>query len=290
MRTLYLHIGLPKTATSTLQKYLYENKDALMNNNLIYTETGMNHELKCHHDLIWAFGLHEGVPNLTKENIQLKKNELIKKLESDSIRYKDFDIIISSELIYFLEDFKKLKEIVDIFKMHNLKIIFTIRKQKEFLLSLYQQIVKDGLSETFYEWFQKNKDFANYKLLLEKIETIISLDNVIVNLYNKDDNPVESFFKKLNIDISINNLNLNQDIENKALSYDCIEMIRLSNKLKLGISHILVEKCLENKNDYFNKLNVDNIDNLIYDYYNDANVIFAQMLSSKKILDYLRGF
>ena len=35
-KTIYLHIGSPKTGTKTIQKFLYENKDKLLENGILY--------------------------------------------------------------------------------------------------------------------------------------------------------------------------------------------------------------------------------------------------------------
>ena len=35
-KTLYLHIGLPKTGTTSIQNYLFENREALMQRGVCY--------------------------------------------------------------------------------------------------------------------------------------------------------------------------------------------------------------------------------------------------------------
>ncbi|MEH2367578.1 hypothetical protein [Nostoc sp.] len=61
MTTIYLHIGMPKTGTTCLQKALFKNRDKLLENGYLYPMSGIRHNAKqiedryCHNLLAQFF-------------------------------------------------------------------------------------------------------------------------------------------------------------------------------------------------------------------------------------------
>ncbi len=234
LKKVFIHIGLPKTATSSIQSFLYNGNDFLHDHGYHYIQTGLNQKLKCHHDLIWKLGLHDGLSYVQKD-IQKYKDEILRDLAIEEKKYEDKDLIISSELLTFIDDFKRLAPLLEIFRDREIKFIVNLRRQDRFLESLYQQVIKDGIALTFDEWFLRSRGIANYNVLITKLLQITSKENVIIDLFDSRlDNlhPTENFLISLGFEKEfIHNIAIQNIKENESLSSEQIEAIRVSNQI-----------------------------------------------------------
>lgn len=281
MRKLFIHIGLPKTATSLVQKFLYENEKLLTQQNLRYVHTGLHKDLKCHHELIWKLGLHQG-PSYVDKNIDQEKSKVLDQLANENRKYKERDLIISSELLTFVDSYDKLLPIMDLFADREIYFLVSLRKQDEFLESLYQQIVKDGSPETFNGWFAHAKHIANYENLIDKLLALVSKEHIKVNLFNskkRDFHPIKDFLRALGFSsLELEQLHIENKFENESLSNEAIEMIRLSNQLGLDINYFLVEKLKQLSHTKARYLNEEQRAEIAR-YFNETNKNFIKKLS-----------
>ncbi len=240
MKKLYIHIGLPKTATSSIQSFLFKNSHLLSKHGYHYVSTGLNNELQCHHDLIWKTGLHCG-PDYVQKDIQKYRNTTFQELTAEHQQCSDKHLIISSELLTFLDEFNKLTPILSIFKKRDIKFIVNLRRQDTFLESLYQQVVKDGVGDTFQKWYPKARKIADYNHLIKNLLQITEKENITIGIFDsskKDFNPIKDFLSSIglhNTTIPIENC-----YSNKSMPSSCIKIIRLSNYLNLKINYQLV--------------------------------------------------
>lgn len=188
--TLYLHIGTPKTGTTAIQEYLGEHKDYLESKGFCYPELRQINAplVRNAHFLAYRdFNL-----DLEKENWN--------KLAELSQRFDN--IILSDEVVfysggqspYFWERVvKKCKEL-----HFNLKVIVYFRRQDEYMLSFYEQIIKIRKSKSFTyhdtayiePFFEHELDYYTYT---QRIISFIGKENVIVRPYERaqfyDNNP-----------------------------------------------------------------------------------------------------
>lgn len=252
MNRVYIHIGLPKTATSSIQRFLYDNNDVLSQYGYHYLKTGLSDALKCHHDLVWKLGLHKG-PSYVQEDIERYSQETLESLRIEVENNPGKDLIISSELFTFIGDFKRLKPLLDIFQAKEVKFILNLRRQDKFLESLYQQVVKDGIDTPFSEWLKKSRGIANYNVLVTKLLDIVSKENIIINLFDTripNFHPVESFLYSLGVEEKkIYELKIENIKENESLSHEQIEKIRESNMLDPQLRFDLIRQFLEERDD-----------------------------------------
>lgn len=259
MKKVFIHIGLPKTATSSIQSFLYDNKHLLHRNEYHYIQTGLSQKLKCHHDMIWKLGLHNGL-SYVKDNIQEFKESILNDLRIESIKHADKTLILSSELLTFLNNFKELNPLLDIFKEREVFYIVNLRRQDKFLESLYQQVVKDGVSLTFGEWLQHSKPIANYNILINKLLKITDKNHIIIDIFDsriKNLHPVENFLFSLGFNRDfVYTLSIENIIENESLSLEQIDTIRKVNKLNPEERYLFIEKFMEeNQNNNIVKAN-----------------------------------
>ncbi len=206
-----------------------------------YVNTGLNTDLECHHDLIWKLGLHHGLES-NQKNISIHTDRILQKLNAEHKQHNDKHLIISSELLAFLDDFRKLKPILAVFDNRDIKFIACLRRQDTFLESLYQQVVKDGISDTFQTWYPKAKKISNYNLLIANLLQITKKENIVINTFNSKKNgfnPTAEFLVSAGLLHTETNL-IQNDFHNKRLPSACINIIRLSNYLNLKINHKLV--------------------------------------------------
>lgn len=289
MRKVYLHIGLPKTATSSVQAFLYGNKKFLNKNGLRYVQTGLSKNLKCHHDLMWKLGLHQG-PSYVENDIQRHKGEVLKQLSAENRKYQDKDFIVSSELLTFLGDYTKLIDLLNVFKDREVVFLLTLREQGDFLESLYQQVVKDGCEQTFEEWFVHAKNVADYSALIDKVLMIADIKNVRITAFDtkkSDFNPVVDFLRMVGVGTqAIEQKKIQNEKDNESLSNKAVELVRLSNELKLGINYFLVDKLNMQKHTKARFLD-DKQQAAIKEYFYDSNLQLINKLENSQEIEAL---
>lgn len=227
MKTIYLHIGTPKTATTSIQTYLTKNRKTLKNNNLLYPES--NHLQ--HLDLAVEFGL-----NNSKKNINTISKEKTKKEIDDFI---NGDIIISSEM-FSKSKSKELQAIKEFFKDYKVVIIVYLRKHDEFYISLFQQAIKTNSKlpwNSFKDYieFSKNRKlpFLKYKSLLDSWENYFGFENIIIRPFEKKqikNNIIIDFFSSIGKQNLINNTNLDLEVKNKSLDAITLKIIEKVKK------------------------------------------------------------
>jgi len=248
LNRVFIHIGLPKTATSSIQSFLYDNSAFLDQHGYHYLQTGLNHNLKCHHDMVWKLGLHKG-PSYVEEDIEKYRQEILDSLMAEVANNQEKDLILSSELLTFIGDFKQLNPILDIFKDKEIKYILNLRRQDRFLESLYQQVVKDGVGQSFEEWFHKSRGVANYNVLVTRLLQITTKENVIINMFDSripNLHPTENFLLSLGFDKEyLRRFNIENIRENESLSREQIDKLQASNMLNPNLRFALMQEFAE---------------------------------------------
>ena len=203
---LYFHVGLPKTGTTTIQEFLW-------NNHHILKKYGMNYPLFKHSQPI----------RYNINGIDFSKNA--NKLKD----IKEPIIIISSEdfpsQVNFLSD--------DLLNKYDVKIIIYVRRAVDAIISLWAEIYKNIWREARSKQEDINfaeKKFFNYSMaIFEYIGEKIEPENVIVRPFETEQmlngDALEDF---LNIfDLKLQNEEYIVNCKNVSPSYDTIEAMRL---------------------------------------------------------------
>ncbi len=183
MPILYLHLGIPKTGTTSIQDFLFQNRTWLVQQGLVYSKVGLNPVLRCHHDLIWSLGLHKQPPGFGRVDA---KEVAVQKLKLELAQHQGADFLVSSELLIFLQERTRLKEIFEIFPGYQPKLIFYLRRQDRWLESFYQQRVKDGDSRDFVTWYQRLKSSLNYYPMLRSYADLVGEKHVMIRVLEKE--------------------------------------------------------------------------------------------------------
>ena len=226
-RKLIIHIGSHKTGTTSIQKFMLDNKNLLedngwslfsknraVNNRVHYSEGSIN-------SWIDFSGKHESFCGRLSEKIlsELSKTQ--------------GNIIISSEELSWCmtrESIENIKKIMsNIFS--DISIIVYFRRQDEQLLSHYQQgfRFKESTAAKFYgreltplpEHKPYFDNYLNYARKLELWRSVFGEENVYWNLFDKNclykNNIINDFLTNIGIDVPVKN-----EFTNQALSKENI--------------------------------------------------------------------
>ncbi|RDV25061.1 hypothetical protein DXV75_10550 [Alteromonas aestuariivivens] len=217
---LFLHVGPHKTATTLIQKTMLDNQKVLLDNNLFYPSK-----------FIRIFGHHDLINPIRNRQIHSEDISHLEKPEKN--------ILLSSENLINLEedDFEYLKNALSNFEIN---IIYCWRRATSKIFSIWQEIVKHGGTETFYQFsfphLAKTSKSATLSadlklLMLERVFgnasiNIIDYDNSFIN---KD--LIQQFLKTLGIksELDIRIPYNDGTATNTALESHDVELIRALN-------------------------------------------------------------
>lgn len=201
---IYIHIGTHKTGTSTIQTFLINNKEALNKENIFFLGRFRKQVTKISEDR-----------NYTKEHLTKLETKLKEKLsEISEIRdpSKTATFIISNEKLSgnkrngyknAEEVASCLNQLLSIFE-EKAKIILYLRRQDDFLESLYAQRIYNGQTYSFDEFLdQWDENSFSWERLVRSYEKVFGREQLIVKRYHKDFLPepssiIQSFGKIVN--------------------------------------------------------------------------------------------
>ena len=245
MKTLYLHIGTSKTGTTTIQTYCGINREQLKSKGVLFpimpyhydriTENRNGH-------FLYATIYENGVRNKEKEK-QVLKQELDYIVDC----FKDYDNVLLSEESIWWATATRRKGLWKYLQEHSqqnhyqVKIIVYLRRQDQFMMSRYNQIIKTdtgGGTQRFYEYFKdmngKYKCVMNYRQRLDYMAKFFPKENIVVKrfdrsyFYNGDLNA--DFLHILGVEIDDTFAELPKD-ENLGISVQSGELKRVLNRL-----------------------------------------------------------
>ena len=202
-KKLFLHIGSPKTGTSYLQSFLYENHENLKSKNILYPKSLIGSPLDPKHQPFFASFLSGDVQRFQAflQRIAAETGESIETL------------ILSSEGFYhhineLTETSWRLLEALK--DLYDVRIVLYLRPQVEYIESMYRQYMKNprginaefGSSLTIQEMMERPKLRQNldYYGSLMKWAAVIGEENIIVRRYTR--NVVEDFTTLLKVEIT----------------------------------------------------------------------------------------
>lgn len=245
MKTLYIHIGTSKTGTTTIQTYCGINREQLKSKGVLFpimpyhydriTENRNGH-------FLYAMIYENGVRNKEKEK-QVLKQELDYIVDC----FKDYDNVLLSEESIWWATATRRKGLWKYLQEHSqqnnyqVKIIVYLRRQDQFMMSRYNQIIKTdtgGGTQRFYEYFKdmngKYKCVMNYRQRLDYMAKFFPKENIVVKrfdrsyFYNGDLNA--DFLHILGVEIDDTFAELSKD-ENLGISVQSGELKRVLNRL-----------------------------------------------------------
>jgi hypothetical protein len=213
----YIHIGLPKTATTTIQYFLTIHREALLKRGVLYPQSiaiSDGHS-ELHRTLSVALE-PERVPWLDGLRRQWGNADVIASLLEETLRSKPKVVILSAESLSFMLKPEALKQAL---APYPVRILVYLRRQDSFLASFYNQLIKSRLYTATFEGFLQQSangviDLREYHLPLVmcRYDYLLNLwgqafgrDNIFAGVYDDYDMPIgilHDIAIKTGIDIS----------------------------------------------------------------------------------------
>ena len=223
----YIHIGLNKTGSSTLQNFLRENSNWLRTKGYLYPKSGLN-ESPLLENVILSSGennigfahhrLFHQIHNSKQKSSYNAWQDLFEEIKTEGLT----NVILSSETFRTCK-LPALRRMYSVLQQHpsNVKIVVYLRRQDLLMQSMYSQRVKTGAFKgTFPEFIERAKLFPllNYSQLLRLWKEVFGIENIIVCPFEKkqmhDGNLINDFLITIDKELSgsipteIDNINL----------------------------------------------------------------------------------
>ncbi|GHC49712.1 hypothetical protein [Neogemmobacter tilapiae] len=187
---LYIHMGTHRTATTSIQSFLYENRAALAKQGVLYPFDVRRHQAQ--------------INLATKRG---KMDMLEKKLmEQVAAQRKISKVILSDEDICFVQDLEVFAKLKEQFDLH---FVLFMRRQDLWLESWYMQNVKWQFFKkychlTFAEFFDLREDFfwMDYDQVIRKLENFVAPDHIHLAIFERaamGEGPVQEFMSLVGI-------------------------------------------------------------------------------------------
>lgn len=242
-KTIFLHIGLPKTGTTYLQWQLKFNHDLLQKHDIYIPRTGQNNGLD-----------HNKLANCIRSSEHNEPGSLWQKLLKEIGGANQSKILISGECFSLeLFSFGHLTFIKKYLSEYNLKIIVTTRGLSEFFHSLYKHLLRHGrVNYSFKDMLQEFNHINHLKNFWINGLGIHELDFIEIK-YSDIKGPkihkkfISILFNDTNLDKNLkttNRYNLNTSISLRAALL--IEELN-QNNIDTNIMSPIIE-LMQNKN------------------------------------------
>ena len=245
MKTLYLHIGTPKTATSSIQNFLAINRNVLEKHSYCFPKslekTAYVNPKRNAHFLITDYFLEDG-----SHDIQAEDACMLRGMEQihDLLLQVD-NVILSEENIWRFSSYSRKRLfpfIADTAREfgYQVKIIVYLRRQDQFLLSRWNQNVKNSarseihpIREHLKEVDEKQKLVVNYGKKLDKIAEVFGKENVIVRRFDPkswvNGSIIEDFMQCVGLEMT-EEYQMPDRMVNPGLKGNTVEIKRLINE------------------------------------------------------------
>ena len=244
MKTLYLHIGMARSGTTSIQSFCANNQEELNRNGYCYpimpfSYAKANKNRNAHFMYGWVKEKNKE-RNIEKEN-QFREQGFSQLYEA----FKTYDnVILSDEGLWncgFRGDNNVWARLRIEMKEHHFrtKVVVYLRRQDEYLFSWWGQRIKEGLyAQKTLTWEQMLTDLPvvqlDYYQVLEDIAFYVGRENIIVRRFGKqyftNASLYEDFLTAVNLTYS-DAYHINKEVLNAGLSYNNIEIKRILNQI-----------------------------------------------------------
>ena len=245
---LILHIGPPKTGSTSIQNFLSSAQQELLSDGVLYpskgrTEAGVTYQIKVyvrdaksrpytfkkgphitHHLLAWA--LAGAVQNISADRCWADVLNEIDRVNPETV-------VISSESFAWLSE-EQLQTLKGLLKDFSVKVLIYFRNPFNWLLSRYNQVVKKGRYHRSFRAFMQEKSFhyISYQHLMKRFVGTFGHRNVDLRLFDKikrHDSLENDLIQMMNLDASKYVKYIPTEKHNVSLANDIMNMLRCIN-------------------------------------------------------------
>ncbi len=234
MPIIYLHIGTHKTGTTSIQRFLSQNRDNLLKEGSLFPYSGRSKPLSGHHVLAWSI---LGINGVTDE-------QCWKKLFGEIQEVKPEKVILSAEG-FGASNLEQIQRIKKYFSNQDVRVIVYFRNQFSYLLSDYKETIKAGkYSLSFKEYINKRVERCNYPKLIQLWIDIFGKENINIRLFDKakeEPGLISDFLQMVGIDPS-GFSEKNKIRINISPSDEIVLLLRNLNRAEEKLDHELFQK------------------------------------------------
>ncbi|HEX2552230.1 MAG TPA: hypothetical protein VHL98_00920 [Microvirga sp.] len=191
---IILHIGQPKTASTTIQAYLAQNRKRLAARGVLYPAALGDHKATALSDL-----------NAVDEKLTASQEQIIARMQAEFSGGYD-RAILSNETLFATgkSTLTRLKRVLDPFAT-SYRVLCYIRRPDEHVASQYQQKVKSGYVGTFEGFFAErlNGGYYEYTRFLDRWAQVFGQEAVELRLFHRKalrGGPIDDFLQWTGID------------------------------------------------------------------------------------------
>ncbi len=192
MAIVYLHIGMPKTGTTAIQNFMWNNREILEKHGICYPD------LKFHYlHIPYARNAHFLISRRTVTDGAIRQlpdpAEYVSVLDLLAGYGKHFArIFLTDESVWrhWANDPALWEKLRDDLKQRglDLRIITYLRRQDQFILSIYRQKVKSSYtSDSFYDYLDTLKEMypVDFLAYMNMLSECVGKENLIIRVYEK---------------------------------------------------------------------------------------------------------
>lgn len=214
---LYLHVGVHKTGTTAIQKFLFDNADRLNEAGIFRPVTGAldNAVSWGHHELAWT--LRDG-----------DKSGLWRKARLEIAGKK---AVVSSEEFCLIRGAHSYAPVRDAFDGWSIRPICYVRRQDQLLESIYNHHVKSlGETEDIQSFAKRLGRRLDYKQFIDTLEGVFGQGSVTVRVYDKRE--FDDLFDDFLLQLGVNGAGWNRPATavNPGLSSDGVRLMLKANR------------------------------------------------------------
>ena len=245
MKTLYIHVGTPKTGTTAIQSFLLDNQEVLAKKGYCYSLMPFAYPGKASRRRNAHFAL-EKVRNEQGEVDEAATLELINRgYEVVGEWLSKMEHVILTDESYWSymrgDNWKLLERFIQVAKEHDaqVKIIVYLRRQDEYMASWWKQHVREGgIREPWESFLEKPSKLLNlnYSKQLKAFAEYVGIQNVIVRRYERgsflgsEGTIYSDFMDAIGLKFT-DDFVVKQEIVHESLDDNYAEIIRALNRI-----------------------------------------------------------
>ncbi|GAB5469242.1 MAG: hypothetical protein Kilf2KO_22720 [Rhodospirillales bacterium] len=198
-KRLFIHIGMPKTGTTSLQSFTYDNRAAL-------AERGLHHPSTLGKQAQWRIPVYmndlkpfagEGSTPTIHSLFGITTEKHLEDFRADTeIRLAQevrnleggLDRTLFSAAWFYTSKFNEIERLHGLLNPHfdEIKIICYLRRQDEFLISSYSTALRRGIRRGLNGWFTTDRrEHLDYDVMLTRWSDVFGAKAVVPRLYDK---------------------------------------------------------------------------------------------------------
>jgi hypothetical protein len=235
-KTLFLHIGLQKTGTTSIQTFLTQNQSLLADHGFVYPDP---HKVRIGLDDINHGHLSMCLTGYWRETgYQLNREEAWGELR-DLYFETDGHLLISHEGLSTPQMLPHLPFIRKMLGDLNVKIVLYLRRQDIFVQSVYKERLKADETREFQQAFEQGDypRLLQFYSILEHWQKCVGRNNVIVRPYESGQLLGGDVLKDF-LDVvgagEIQGLKMIPENENRTMNWNVLEISRVLNSMDIS--------------------------------------------------------